>query len=49
MYWNCQQVREKLSEWLLFVAEENGVAGEIMATNFMDGMYEIFSLGCEDG
>ena len=31
------------------MAEEDGVAGEIMATSFKDGMYEIFALCCEDG
>ena len=49
MFWNCQRVREKLSDWTIFVAEEDGVAGEIMATSFKDGMYEIFALCCEDG
>ena len=49
MFWNCQRVRDKLSEWTIFVAEEDGVAGEIMATSFKDGMYEIFALCCEDG
>ncbi len=49
MFWNCRRVREKLSEWTIFVAEEDGVAGEIMATSFKDGMYEIFALCCEDG
>ena len=49
MFWNCRRVREKLSDWTIFVAEEDGVAGEIMATSFKDGMYEIFALCCEDG
>lgn len=50
MYWNCRRVREKLSDWTLFVAEEDGVAGEIMATKCgVDGMWEIFALASEDG
>lgn len=49
MYWNCQRLREDLPSWDLFVAEEDGVAGEVMATSFKDGMYEIFALCCEDG
>ena len=49
MFWNCQRVREKLSDWTIFVAEEDGVAGEIMATSFKDGTCEIFALSCEDG
>ena len=48
MYWNCQRLRENLSEWDIFVAEEDCVAGEIMATHEPDGGYEIFSLHCED-
>ena len=31
------------------MAEEDGVAGEIMATSFKDGTCEIFALSCEDG
>ena len=31
MYWNCQRLREDLPNWDLFVAEEDGVAGEVMA------------------
>lgn len=49
MYWNCQRVREKLSQWNLFVAEENGIAGEVMAKSFNSSMCEIFALACEDG
>ena len=49
MFWNCQRLREKLSDWTIFVAEEDGVAGEIMATSFKDGTCEIFALSCEDG
>ncbi|MCI9445463.1 MAG: hypothetical protein HFF69_12245 [Oscillospiraceae bacterium] len=48
MYWNSRRVREKLSQWNLFVAEENGIAGEVMA-NFNGSMCEIFALACEDG
>ena len=49
MYWNCQRIRENLSEWDIFVAEEDGVAGVIIATGEDYGLYEIFSLCCEDG
>ena len=49
MYWNCQRVRDNLARWDLFVAEEGGITGEIMATHEPDGGYEIFSLCCEDG
>lgn len=49
MYWNVQRVRENLSKWVLFVSEEDGVAGEVMATDCGGGMWEIFDLGCEDG
>lgn len=49
MYWNCQRVRKALSDWDLFVAEENGLAGEIMAKDCGDGKCEIFALACEDG
>lgn len=48
MYWNCRRVREDLDRWDLFVAEEDGVAGEAMVM-VCDGFYEIFALGCEDG
>ena len=49
MDWNCQRVRKALSDWDLFVAEENGLAGEIMAKDCGDGKCEIFALACEDG
>lgn len=48
MYWNCRRVWENLADWDLFVAEEDGVAGEAMATA-CNGFYEIFALVCEDG
>lgn len=49
MYWNCQRVREHFARWDLFVAEEDGVGGEIMALDEGNGLYEIFALACEDG
>ena len=49
MYWNCRRLRENLSEWDIFVAEEDGIAGEITATHEPDGGYEIFSLFCVGG
>ena len=49
MFWNCQRIREKLPEWTAFVAEEDGVAGEILARNLDGGMCEIYALCCEDG
>lgn len=48
-YWNCRRLRENLSRWDIFMAEEDGVAGEVIATHEPDGGYEIFSLNCEDG
>jgi len=48
MYWNCDRVRRDLSKWDLYVAEENGVAGEVMALR-ADDFYEIYALVCEDG
>jgi len=49
MYWNCQRVRRELSRWDLFVAEEDGIAGEIMALDERGGFYEVFALECDDG
>ncbi len=54
MFWNCQRVREKLSDWTIFVAEEDGVAGEIIAKEIIasgsgGSTYEIFAMCCEDG
>ena len=54
MFWNCRRVREKLSDWTIFVAEEDGVAGEIMAKEIIargsgGSTYEIFAICCEDG
>ena len=48
MYWNCQRLREDLPSWDLFVAEEDGVAGEVMALDAGDGFYSIFGVVCED-
>lgn len=48
MYWNCRRVRENLEDWDIFVAEEDGVAGEALVM-ICDSFYEIFALGCEDG
>lgn len=49
MYWNSQRLRADLPNWDLFVAEEDGVAGEVMALNAGDGFYSIFGVACEDG
>ena len=49
MYWNCQRLRADLPNWDLFVAEEDGAAGEVMALNAGDGFYSIFGVACGDG
>lgn len=49
MYWNAERVQADLSIWDLFVAEEDGVAAEVMARHEGAGFYEIFALECEDG
>lgn len=48
MYWNSQRLRADLPSWDLFVAEEDGVAGEVMALDAGDGFYSIFGVVCED-
>lgn len=49
MYWNCCRIRERLADWDLFVAEEDGAAGEVMALSEPGGFYEIFALAFGDG
>lgn len=49
MYWNCQRILNRLSDWDLFIAEEDGVSGEIMAADESNGFYEIFAFACSDG
>jgi len=48
MYWNTLRVRRDLDKWDLFVAEDDGVAGEVMALR-ADDFYEIYALVSEDG
>lgn len=49
MYWNTERVRADLSSWDLFIAEENGVAAELMVNHESDGFYVVFALESEDG
>lgn len=49
MYWNSQRILADLPKWDLFVAEEDGIAGEAACRDIVDGWYEVFALGCANG
>jgi len=52
MYWNCEQVRERLDDWLIFVtgAAFSPAAGELLLTSWQNGgRQEIFALSFADG
>ncbi len=49
MYWNAQRIRKELSRWDLYVAEEDGVTGEIASVYQGRGSYHPFAIACSDG
>lgn len=49
MYWNARRIRKDLPRWDLYVAEEDGVTGEIASVYQGRGCYHPFAVACSDG
>jgi len=50
MYWNCERVRERLDDWLIFITGAGDAAGELLLSSWQDGgRQEIFALSFADG
>lgn len=49
MYWNTQRILDDLPRWDLYVAEEDGAAGEIASVYQGSGCYHPFAIAFSDG
>lgn len=49
MYWNAGRIWKDLARWDLYVAEEDGVLGEIASVYQGSGCYHPFAVACSDG